>query len=263
MCECTLVPTVLSEIGRWALKGSLQSPVARSALLSASQCASFKEVEHSCKQCGSLIEDGRPFCAQCRAPQIHVSVAPAELSFPSDNILPEDSGDLAPVEARLPSIDIRRPASRNILDRRAATHAAIKAGVLGVFIGAIPFLGIVLTGYLAVFFYRRENGSVPLAALASRVGGSAGVVAFSINALLMTIRVFVLHGQQYYIDFLTQLANKFGEDASDPKFQAALHALATPAGLAATLLFGVIIAGMMASVGGALASVFLKPANKE
>ena len=86
------------------------------------------------------------------------------------------------------------------MDRAVAVRAALKAGVLGVFIGMIPFLGIVLTGALAVFFYRRESGCVLPAALGSRLGGAAGVVVFAINALLITIRIFVFHPQQEYID---------------------------------------------------------------
>jgi hypothetical protein len=102
---------------------------------------------------------------------------------------------------------------------------------------------------------------VPVAALASRVGGAAGVVAFAINALLMTVRIFVFHGQQEYIDFLTRIAHKVGADASDPNLQAAFHNLFTPAGLAVSLFFWMIIAVALASVGGALASIFLRPDN--
>jgi len=76
------------------------------------------------------------------------------------------------------------------MDRQIATRSALKAGVLGVFIGMIPFLGIVLTGALAVFFYRRENGLTLPSALGSRLG-VRGVVSFAINALLITIRIFV------------------------------------------------------------------------
>jgi hypothetical protein len=189
-----------------------------------------------------------------------VHVAAPDESFPSDLIPAKDFSPDIPVETSLASPQMRH-VSRNTLDRSVATHAALKAGVLGVFIGVIPFLGVVLTGYLAVFFYRRENGFVPVAALASRVGGAAGVVAFAINALLMTVRIFVFHGQQEYIDFLTQVAHKVGADASDPSIQAAFHNLFTPAGLAVSLFFWMIIAVALASVGGALASIFLRPDN--
>ena len=156
---------------------------------------------------------------------------------------------------------LHQAASRHNLDNRAAVHAALKAGVLGVFIGVIPFLGVVLTGYLAVYFYRRENGLVPIAALASRVGGAAGVVAFAINAVLMTVRIFIFHAQQEYIDLLTQIANKVGADASDPNIQIAIRNLFTPAGLAVSLFFWMLIAVALASIGGALASFFLRTRN--
>lgn len=147
------------------------------------------------------------------------------------------------------------------MDRSAAVRAALWAGVLGVFIQMIPLLGIVLTGGLAVFFYRRESKIALPAALGSRLGGAAGVVAFAINAVLITVRIFVFHAQQEYIDFLTRFAHTIGANASDPDFQADIRGLLTPAGLAITFLFGMIIAAVLASVGGALASLFLRPRN--
>jgi hypothetical protein len=151
---------------------------------------------------------------------------------------------------------INRPGTMN---RGTASRAALKAGVLGVFIGMIPLLGIVLTGALAVYFYRREAKLVLPAALASRLGGAAGIVAFAINSLLLTIRIFVFHAQQDYIDFLTRLANSSGFNAADPDFQAGLHSMLTPAGLAITFFFGMIFTLVLASVGGAIASWWLRP----
>jgi len=147
------------------------------------------------------------------------------------------------------------------MDRGTAVRAALKAGVLGVFIGMIPFLGIVLTGALAVYFYRRENGATLLAALGSRLGGAAGVVAFAINALLITIRIFVFHAQQEYTDEILKFAQKFGANVADPDIQASIHNLFTPSGLAITFFFGMIFTVVLASVGGALASLFLRPRN--
>ncbi len=147
------------------------------------------------------------------------------------------------------------------MDRAVAVRAALKAGVLGVFIGMIPLLGIILTGALAVFFYRRESRLVLPAPLGSRLGGAAGVVAFAINALLLTIRIFVFHAQQEYIDFVTRFANTFGANAADPNFQAGIRGLLTPLGLAFTFFFGMIIALVLAAVGGALATLVLRPRN--
>jgi MFS family permease len=188
-------------------------------------------------------------------------VAIPEGSLSTSVISPADVSRDIYLQTGQASAQLHQAASRRSLDNRAAVHAALKAGVLGVFIGVIPFLGVVLTGYLAVYFYRRENGLVPIAALASRVGGAAGVVAFAINAVLMTVRIFVFHSQQEYIDLLTQIANRVGADASDPNIQIAIRNLFTPAGLAVSLFFWMLIAVALASIGGALASFFLRTRN--
>ena len=72
--------------------------------------------------------------------------------------------------------DFDRPPvmQQSLFDRRIAARAALKAGALGVFIGMIPVLGIVLTGSLAVYFYRREKGLAPPTAVGARIGGAAG-----------------------------------------------------------------------------------------
>jgi hypothetical protein len=142
-----------------------------------------------------------------------------------------------------------------------AVRAALKAGVLGILIGMIPFLGIVLTGALAIYFYRRENGFVLPPALGSRLGGAAGVVAFAINSLMISVRIFVFHAQQEYIDAILNIAQKFGANAADPDLQASIRNLFTPSGLAITFFFGMIVTVALASAGGALASLMLRPRN--
>ena len=189
--------------------------------------------------------------------QVEISDAEvaARLNPAPDALSPE-----IPVETRLASSQPRQTAGRT-MDRGIAVRAALKAGVLGVFIGMIPFLGIVLTGALAVFFYRRENGFALPTALGSRLGGAAGVVAFAINALLITIRIFVFHAQQEYTDTILKIAQRFGANAADPDFQASIHNLFTPSGLALTFFCGMIVTVVLASIGGALASLLLRPRN--
>jgi hypothetical protein len=184
---------------------------------------------------------------------VQVAAPDAEIAVGLNPALDELSQEI-PVETRQVS-------SGSTLDRRIAVRAALQAGVLGVFIGMIPFLGIVLTGALAVFFYRRENGFALPAALGSRLGGAAGVVVFAINALLITIRIFVFHAQQEYTDYILKIAQRFGANAADPDIQAGIHNLFTPTGLAITLFFGMIFTVVLASVGGALASLFSRHRN--
>jgi hypothetical protein len=215
--------------------------------------ASFNDVEHPCQKCGTTVEDGRPFCPQCRAPQIHVQVAISDAEVaPGLNRAPDEfSPEIA--------VETRQASSGSALDRGKAVRAALKAGVLGVFIGMIPLLGMVLTGALAVFFYRRENRVSPATALGSRLGGAAGVVAFAINALMITIRIFVFHAQQEYIDAILKIAQRFGANVADPDIQASIHNLFTPSGLAITFFFVMIFTVVLASVGGALASLLNRP----
>jgi hypothetical protein len=211
-----------------------------------------------------MVEDGRPFCPQCRAPQIHVQLAIPDVEVPIGANRDSDESSLEGVNAgHFDRPDSRRPGviAGRTMDRGIAVRAALKAGVLGIFIAIIPLLGIVLTGALAVFFYRRENGLVLPAALGARLGGAAGVVAFAINTLLFAIRIFIFHAQQEYIDFLTQIANKTGVNSADPDFQTLIHSMLTPSGMAFTFFFGMIFVVILAAVGGALASWFMQPRN--
>lgn len=226
-----------------------------------SLCASFNNVDHLCQQCGTTVEDGRPFCPQCRAPQIHVHVETA------DALVGEDFGpvgDFSPETAADSSAESpprRSYESGETMDRRIAGRAALKAGVAGILIGMIPLLGVVLTGALAVYFYRRESKLRLPAALAARLGAAAAVVPFGISAFLFVIRIFVFHGQPEYIKALTQLAQGMGINAADPDFQAGIHNLFTPAWLVMIFLFGMLITVVLGLVGGALASLLQRSGN--
>jgi len=147
------------------------------------------------------------------------------------------------------------------MDRRIAGRAALKAGVAGILIGMIPLLGVVLTGALAVYFYRRESKLTLPAALAARLGAAAAVVTFGISAFLLVIRIFVFHGQPEYIKSLTQIAQGMGINAADPDFQAGIHNLFTPVGLVMTFFFWMLITVVLGLAGGALASLLQRSGN--
>jgi len=210
-------------------------------------------VEHACQQCGTSVEDGRPFCPQCRTPQIHVQVAVPQAEVSAEAETAEGGFPPEISEARLASLQSRQSVFRGAVDRRTAVRAALKAGGLGVFVGMIPFVGIPLTGALAVLFYRRASGFVVPPATGSRLGGAAGAVVFAINALF-TIPIIIFHAQQECLDLLMTTARKFGVNTESPQFQASIHNLFTPSGLVINFLVIVVLA----SVGGALGSLFLR-----
>jgi hypothetical protein len=146
------------------------------------------------------------------------------------------------------------------MDRGTAVRAALKAGLLGFLVGGfIPFFGIVLAGALAVFFYRRESGFGLPIGLGLRLGGAAGMVSVAISGAVLSIWILLFNGQGKYLEYLKQATDRAGVSASDPQFQAVLHGLSTPFGLAITFLMGMFVGSVLASVGGALASLFLRP----
>ena len=141
----------------------------------------------------------------------------------------------------------------DFIDQRAAMRSALKAGALGTFIGMIPVLGIVLTGSLSVYFYRRKTGSYPPTAGGARLGAAAGVVLFALNAILI-LPIILLHAQKESIDSLSQLAQRFGIDTASPQFQATVKDLFTPAGLAKSF----VVALILTAVGGALCALVMR-----
>lgn len=163
---------------------------------------------------------------------------------------------------QLTNFDRSTAVQPGLFDRGVAVRAALKAGVLGFFIGIIPVLGIVLTGSLAVFFYRRAKAGVATARIGGRVGAAAGVVSFAINSLLIVIRIFFLHGQQQYIDAITKFAQAVGYDTADPVIQASLRNFVSPPGLALTFFFGMIFTVALAALGGALAALLSRPNSR-
>ena len=157
----------------------------------------------------------------------------------------------------LPLASFGRTSYGALPERRAAVRSALKAGAIGILIAAIPFLGIVMTGGLAVYFYRRESGTLPAPAIAARLGAAAGLVVFAANALA-TILIIVFHAQQECIDSIVEAARKLGIDTASPQFQATIQGLFTPARLAAFF----VIAVLLAAIGGALASMLLRTGNR-
>jgi hypothetical protein len=138
-------------------------------------------------------------------------------------------------------------------DQHAAMRSAIKAGAIGTFIGMIPVLGIVLTGALSVYFYRRKTGSLPPTATGARLGAAAGIVLFALNAVFV-IPIIVLHRQQESIDAVTKLLQKLGMDTAIPQFQTVISDQFTPTGLVRTFVF----ACLLSAIGGALGALIMR-----
>jgi hypothetical protein len=207
-------------------------------------------VDHSCEKCGAAVEDGRPFCPQCRAPQIHVQMmaTAGEVAEPAN-----EAADASIRGSQSANFDQSPGTQSGLFDRRAAMRSALKAGAIGTFIGMIPVLGIVLTGVLSVYFYRRRTGSYPPSAIGARLGAASGVVLFALNAIFV-IPIIAFHLQQESIEAATNLLQKLGMDKAIPQFQAVISEQFTPAGLVRTL----IVALLLSAIGGALGALIMR-----
>ena len=202
------------------------------------------------------MEDGRPFCPSCRAPQVRVELEPTPppetLSSPPEAGIEPDS---------LKAANLRSPADP------AFSRTALQAGLLGVMANLIPFgLGMVLTGILAALLYQRAPGGRLRVGKAARLGAVAGAIAFAATSLLTVLVVVVLHSQQQFHEYMMKALEQSVANRSDPDVQTFLQWLHTPQGFGIILAFGmvgaVLLSMLLSAVGGVIGSKLFRDRNR-
>jgi hypothetical protein len=221
-------------------------------------------MDHPCYKCGHSVEDGKPFCSQCGAPQIHVAmpepavVATGNLQSADLAIFPSDPS-ISPGTLSVSSLSggFVWPAAM----RACAIAATIAALIMALGL-MVPLLAVLGAGVLAVnLYYRQNRGWIVNARAGAKLGALCGVWFFGISAMFETVAVSVFHtgGQirEKMIEALQQAASR----TSDPQVQAAFETLKTPEGMALLLIFGLaflfLVSIAAASVAGALTGTFL------
>ena len=130
-------------------------------------------MDHPCHKCGHSIEDGKPFCPQCGAPQIRVSLPEVAEPSAGENISSNNaspfSSDSSVVASTTLSTGIQWPRGLRV----CAVAALISVVVITLRLMAPPlaFLG---AGSLAVILYRSRN---PIWKANARTGAQLGAVA--------------------------------------------------------------------------------------
>ncbi len=226
------------------------------------------------------MEDGRPFCPQCHAPQIRVPLRPPEAavteSAVTEGVAPETAADAqAPPEPipdeRVATVERSRPEPENRLLRRPAFTSALVAGMLAAVGTSIPIIPLAMlcmfaSGGLAVTLYRRRVGHIRVTPwMGARLGLMAGGLGFGLLALLSTFRLFAASER-------TQLRAAFRDkmqetltSAADPDVRRAMEQfrgyIATDHGLVLVVLICLGVAAVVfllfSALGGALgAAVF-------
>ena len=226
-------------------------------------------MDHPCYKCGHSVEDGRPFCSQCGAPQIRVAmpegVTPAAAGTVLSSPLPIFSSDSSSVPVpRAPSLstEVGWPTAM-----RACAIAALIAALVMTLGLVIPLVAVLGAGSLAVTLYRQRNPAWTVNARSgAKVGAVCGVLFFGTAAVFETVAVRLLHTgsqvRQKMLDALQQAASR----SNDPQVQAAFDQLKTPEGIALMLVFGMVFLFLVSiaagSLAGALTGSFLGRRNR-
>jgi hypothetical protein len=226
-------------------------------------------MDHSCYKCGHSVEDGKPFCGQCGAPQIRVPM-------PEVAVVAAESGsslDLPLLSADSPIVP--GALSGSALSAGFAWPTAIRACAIAALIAAlvmalglmVPLLAVLGAGVLSVNLYHRQNRGWNVSARSgAKLGALCGILFFGISAVFERLATTLFHtgGQirQKMLEALQQAASR----TSDPQVQTAFESLKTPQGIALMLVFGLIVLFLVSiaagSIAGALTGAFLSRRNR-
>ena len=226
-------------------------------------------MDHSCYKCGHSVEDGKPFCSQCGAPQIRVLL-------PEATVVAAEGGsslDLPLLSADPPILP--GTLSTSTLSAGFVWPTAFRACTIAAFIAAlvmalglmVPLLAVLGAGVLAVnLYYRQNRGWNVNARSGAKLGALCGILFFGIAAVFETLATTLFHtgGQirQKMLEALQQAASR----TSDPQVRTAFESLKTPQGIALMLVFGLIVLFLVSiaagSIAGALTGAFLSRRNR-
>jgi hypothetical protein len=211
-----------------------------------------------------LVEEGRPFCPHCAAPQIRVIIPEAVAVAVSGAATPQAAAAL-PASQSVPVLALPMQWSQAA---KPCAIAALIAAVGMVLKLIVPLIAALGAGFLAVALYRRSNPEIAVQArVGARLGALCGFFCFCMTAILAAIRVATLHEggeiRRILTDALQQQASRY----SDPQVQASLDFMRSSAGLAFMMvllaIFGLILFILLGTLGGALGGAALGRRGRE
>jgi len=217
-------------------------------------------MDHPCHKCGHSVEDGKPFCGQCGAPQIRVALP--ELSEASAPAVDGEGRALVPeVVSNFPGVP---PSPLPVSWTHGLQPCALAAGVaIGLtLLGLNPFVGALGAGFLAVAFSRRRGAGTQIrGGTGARLGALSGLLFFGMSTALESLAVAVLHQgaevRKAMLDKVQQAAARY----PGPEVQPFLDFVKSPDGFAimmvASVIFGLVAFIVLGTCGGALGATFL------
>lgn len=222
-------------------------------------------MEQSCYKCGQLVEEGRPFCPHCAAPQIRVLIpepVAAAAPYAEADAIPQSPRSL-PSSQTVPVLAL--PMSWSDAFKPCALAALVATVLMG--LGLHPFVAMLSVGFLAVVFYRQHRSGIDIKpANGARLGAISGLLWFAMSAALEATVVLVLHKgpevQKGLRDVIAQAATR----TSDPQAIAMFDWFKTAQGLQVLMICGIVFsfiaAIVLGAVGGALGGTIFRRRNK-
>jgi hypothetical protein len=222
-------------------------------------------MEKSCYKCGHTMDEGRPFCPHCGAPQIRVLIAEpagATVSTAEAAAIPQMSASL-PASQTVPVLAVPMQWSQAL---KPCTLAAGVASLL-MLLGLNPFVGMVSVGFLAVVFYRQGRPQAPIRpGTGARLGALSGLICFAMASIVEAMLVLVLHKGAEIRQALLAAINQAAARTSDAQALAMFEHFRSPEGLEFLmvfgLLFGLVAAIVLAALSGALGGAVLGSRRK-
>lgn len=217
-------------------------------------------MNHSCHKCGRSLEEGRPFCPDCGAPQIRVIL-------PESSPEPALAGDGAVFQGHAEAAHVLPSDSANSLagglshDLKPCGLAAAIAIALTL-VGLNPFVAVLAAGWLAVTFSRRRTpGPALKPGTGARLGAITGMLIFAISTIFETLAVVLLHKgaelRSQMLDKVQQVAQRY----PGPEVQPFVDFVKTPEGFAfmmvGSVIFGLVAFIVLGAGGGAMGAWFL------
>jgi hypothetical protein len=212
-------------------------------------------MEQPCYKCGQVLDEGRPFCPHCGAPQIRVLIAESATAGAFGEI-----AAASPPPAVLPASETVPVLAVSGAWSQALKPCALSAIVTTVlmFLGLHPLMAMFSAGFLAVVFYRQaRSGGAISAGSGGKLGALSGFFCFALMAVLVAFAAMVPELRTKFREGIIENAQKWAAaHGGDAQVQTALDQMKTPEGFVMMLIFGgillLVFSVILGALGGAL-----------
>jgi hypothetical protein len=212
-------------------------------------------MEQPCYKCGQMVEEGRMFCPNCRAPQIRVLVAEPVAAASLAQLTEPSNEDILPASQTVPVLALPVQWSHAL---KPCFLAALAASVL-MLLGLHPFVVMPGAGFLAVLFYRQGQPNLAVrTGVSIRIGAFSGLLSSGFMVLMTAMAATIPDLRIKMHDQLLEKAQQsFASQTDNPVLRYLLSQLRTPDRFVLVLIIlcglAVVLSIILGGIGGAAA----------